>query len=206
MTFDRNPKFGRDRAFSESARRAADLLWGSTKGDLTAFPPSYLENLRHDFTDGKVSMLELIDRVDLGPGATYEDYCEVVNTLMCVEPTHWPESDSVVSVSKEKLAYEIEETYQFSESDFAESGQDPDLLSDKMELFLKKIIASVYLDGVTAVTDVEGNPPSEANNYLMSADGKQFSGKFFDSYQNEAAKSFDFVIAEKPNGLWEIDY
>jgi hypothetical protein len=81
MTFDRNPKFGADRNFSEGARRVADLLWENTGGDLSAFPRSYLENLRHDFADGKVSMLELIDRVDLGPEATIDDYREVFDDL-----------------------------------------------------------------------------------------------------------------------------
>ena len=52
MTFDRNPKFGADQNFSEGARRVTDLLWENTGGDLSAFPRSYLENLRHDFADG----------------------------------------------------------------------------------------------------------------------------------------------------------
>jgi hypothetical protein len=214
MAFDRNPKFGADQTFSEGARRVTDLLWDTTGGDVSAFPKSYLENLRHDFSDGRVSMLELIDRVDLGPNATYEDYCEVVDALVSVNPDQWPNPDSVISVPVGHLQYEVEPNLDFSEFDFAEEEeveeevvvQQPSDMSEKMELFLKKVISSVYLDGVTAVTDPEGNPPNEANNYLLSDDGKQFVGVFYDSPPNEQAKKFPFVISEKNDGNWMIKY
>ena len=215
MTFDRNPKFGADRNFSEGARRVANLLWENTGGDLRAFPRSYLENLRHDFADGKVSMLELIDRVDLGPEATYDDYCEVVESLLSVDPSQWPDPDSVVQVPSGRLDYEIEPELDFSEFDFAEEiveeeavvqENTPDPLSDKMELFFRKVIASVYLDGVTDVTDNQGNPPNQANNYLMSDDGKQFSGIFYDNAPGEKPKQFPFTISEGQSGKWNISY
>jgi hypothetical protein len=177
-------------------------------------------------------MLELIDRVDLGPNATYEEYCEVIDTLMSVDPSQWPDPDSVISVPAGYLQYEVEPDYDFSEFDFAdeveETGmmaagpegeveeesiserpvptQSSDALSEKMELFLKKVISSVYLDGVTEVTDVEGNPPNQANNYLLSEDGKEFTGIFYDSPPNEKAKSFPFRISEKVDGNWQIQY
>jgi hypothetical protein len=227
MAFDRNPKFGKDASFSEGARRVTDLLWETTHGDLSAFPKSYLETLRHDFSDGRVSMLELIDRVDLGPDATYDDYCEMVETLISVDPAHWPEPEKVVQVPGSRLDYEIEPDYDFSEFDFAdeiiaegmatdtpggevvEEGVEEvqaDPLSEKMELFFRKVIASVYLDGVTNVTDNQGNPPNQANNYLMAEDGKKFSGIFYDSAPGEQAKQFPFVITEGTTGMWNISY
>jgi hypothetical protein len=227
-----NKKFGQDQSFSESARRVADLLWDTTGGDVSQFPKSYLETLRHDFSDGKISMLEIIDRVDLGVGATYDDYCEVVESLLKVDPTLWPDPNSVVEVPKGRLTYEVEPDFDFSEFDFADDiteeevvakgpggevaeeeisekpspTQQPDAMSDKMELFFKKVISSVYLDGVTDVTDQEGNPPNAANNYLMSPDGKQFTGIFYDAPPNEQPKQFPFVISEKENGVWNIQY
>jgi len=227
MYHDRNPKYGRDLSFSEGARRTADLLWESTGGNLSAFPRSYLENLRYEFSDGNVSMLELIDRVDLGPDATYEDYCEVVDNLLKVDPGKWPNAESVQVVFPEALQYGIESDYDFSEFDFIEeevteeeviegpkgeevrdttvveeTGADP--LSDKMELFFKKVISSVYLDGVTDVTDLEGNPPTSANNYLLSDDGKSFTGIFYDSSAGD--KNFPFTISENEEGTWSIKY
>lgn len=219
MAFDRNPKFGADQTFSEGARRVADFLWENTGGDVSSFPKSYLENLRYEFSDGKVSMLELIDRVDLGPNATYEDYCEVIDALMSVDADEWPNPDSVVEIPAGRLQHEIQPDYDFSEFAFAEEveeeevvkeqagpTQQGDALSEKMELFFKKVISSVYLDGVTEVTDSEGNPPNSANNYLLSEDGKQFEGVFYDAPPNEKAKKFPFVIQEKTDGRWQIQY
>jgi hypothetical protein len=202
MVFDRNPKFGADKSFSETAKRVTDLLWETTGGNFSEFPRSYLQTLRHDFSDGRISMLELIDRIDLGPGATYDEYCEVVDALMSVDASQWPEPDSVLQVQADKLEFQIEpDPVDFNEFDFAE-----DDLSTKMETFLKKVIASVYLDGVTDVTDSEGNPPNEANNYLMADDGKSFSGIFYDSAPGEKAKQFTFTISEKKDGNWQISY
>lgn len=234
MSFDRNPHFGKDQAFTEGARRVVDMLWENTGGDLSAFPKSYLENLRHEYSDGRLSMLELIDRVDLGPNATYEDYCEAVDALMAVDYNEWPHPDDVVEVPFGHLLHEIEPELDFSEVlDFADElvaegmametpqgevveegaeavtapGQPgPDPLSDKMELFFKKVISSVYMDGVTEVTDLQGNPPTMSNNYLMAPDGKSFSGIFYDSAPNEQAKKFPFKISETANGQWQIKY
>lgn len=204
MAYDRNPKFGADASFSESARRTADLLWEGTKGDLSAAPRSYLENLRYEFADGKVSMLELIDRVDLGKDATYDDYVEVVEALMSVEPDQWPDADSVLAVKPDALLYEVEPEFaEFEEFDFAEGDGD---ISSKVELFLKKVISSVYTDGVTDVTDSQGNPPNMANRYLLSEDGTSFSGMFYDAPPGEEAKKFDFEIKEGSNGKWQIRY
>ena len=228
MSYDRNPKFGEDRAFADGAKRVTDLLWETAGSDLASFPKSYLENLRHEYAEGNVSMLELIDRVNLGPDATYEDYCEVVDALMEVNPDEWPSPDAVVEVPASRLQFEIEPEVDFSEFDFADelieeeaiaespnetvaeeeviAEQTPDPLSEKMELFFKKVISSAYLDGVTAVTDQEGNPPTSANNYLMSDDGKQFTGIFYDAPPDQQAKQFPFVINEKANGVWQIQY
>lgn len=222
--------FGKDQAFAEGARRVADMLWENTGGNLAEFPRSYLENLRHEFSDGRLSMLELIDRVDLGPDATYEDYCEAVDALMAVDYDEWPHPDDVVEVPFGHLIHEIEPELDFSEvldfadeivaegmidegpgGEVAEEGvvaeqTGPDPLSEKMELFFKKVISSVYLDGVTEVTDLQGNPPTQANNYLMAPDGKSFSGIFYDSMPNEQAKKFPFKMTEDGNGQWQIKY
>jgi hypothetical protein len=230
MAYDRNPKFGEDASFSEGARRAADLLWETTKGDLSSIPQSYLENLRHEYSDGRVSMLELIDRVDLGPDATYEDYCEVVDLLLHVDSGRFTNPEGTVEIQPSQLMFELDDPdFDFSEFDFEEEVMEeeavavgpkgavaegevaveqttPDPLSEKMELFLKKVIASVYRDGVTDVTDAQGNPPTAANNYLLSEDGKTFSGIFYDSPPGEQAKKYPFQIIEKGPDQWQIKY
>jgi hypothetical protein len=151
-------------------------------------------------------MLELIDRVDLGPNASYEDYSQIRDLLTKVDPSRFPDPEAVVEVFSENLLYEIDEPdVDFSEfEDFAEG--DVDNLSDKMETFFKKVIASVYLDGVTNVTDKDGNPPNDANNFLLSPDGKTFSGVFYDEVPNQPVKSFPFTITEGKSGKWSIKY
>jgi hypothetical protein len=132
-----------------------------------------------------------------------------------VDPSQWPDPDSVIQVPSGRLDYEVEPELDFSEFDFAEEiveeeavvqENTPDPLSDKMELFFRKVIASVYLDGVTDVTDNQGNPPNQANNYLMSDDGKQFSGIFYDNAPGEKPKQFPFTISEGQSGKWNISY
>ena len=204
MAYDRNPKFGADASFSESARRTADLLWEGTNGDLSTAPRSYLENLRYEFADGKVSMLELIDRVNLGKDATYDDYVEVVEALLSVDPELWPDADSVLEIKTDELLYEIQPEFsEFEEFVFAEGDGD---IGSKVELFLKKVISSVYTDGVTDVTDSQGNPPNMANRYLMSEDGTSFSGIFYDAPPNEEAKKFEFEIKRGSSDKWQIRY
>ena len=137
MVMDRNPKFGADAQFAEGARRVADMLWETTGGNVSAFPKSYLENLRHDYSDGRISMMELIDRVDLPEDASYDDYVEVIDALLYADPSEWPDPESVLGVKSEKLLSRPED---FSEVfEFAESGED---LSHKVETFLKKVISS----------------------------------------------------------------
>ena len=231
MAYDRNPKFGQDQAYTEGARRVADLLWETTDGELSAFPKSYLEELRYEFADGKLSMMEFIDRVDLGPEATYEDYCEIVDALLDVDPSRWPEPENIVEIVPSHVPYEITPDLDFSEFDFAEEEEvaeevvekspgkevveegvaeevtlnDP-AMSEKMEMFFKKVISSVYMDGVTGVTDTRGNPPNASNNYLMAPDGKSFSGIFYDDPSGKGGKKYPFSITENQQGTWQIKY
>lgn len=213
MAIDRNPKFGQDQAFTEGAHRVTDFLWNTTGGDLSQFPHSYVETLRHEYMDGKISMLEVIDRIDLGPEATYEEYCEVVDALLSVDPGSWPDADLIVGVPSENLLYEFETDLDFSEFAFEDFAENPppadpsgDPLSDKMELFFKKVISSIYLEGVTSVTDAQGNPPNKANRYLMSGDGKAFSGIFYDQSPGEKPIQYNFSITEDSNGKWTLRY
>ena len=180
-----------------------DLLWENTGGDVTAFPRSYLENLRHEFSDGKVSMLELIDRVDLGPDADYDDYCEVVEALLRTDAGKWPDPESVVEVNSNHLLYEVEPEFDFNEFEFAEEDESGAAMGKKMETFLKKVIGTVYLDGVSKVVGTDGSAPSEDNNFLLSDDGKTFSGFFFG--KGAQGKKFPFSITEN-SGTWQIKY
>ena len=198
MVIGRNPRFGEDAKFQTDARRFADLMWETLGTSFSEIPSSYLATLRHEYSDGRISMCELMDRVDLGPDATYEEYCEVFDKLLCVESDEFPDPGLVIAVKTENL---LLETQDFAEAfDFAEDGD----MSSNVEKFFKKVIASVYTDGVSEVTDKEGNPPNEFNNYLLSNDGTEFSGMFYDK-GGDKGKVFPFVIQEN-EGKWQIRY
>lgn len=175
------------------------MLWEASKGNLQAIPNNYVESLGHEYLDGSVSLLNLLNRVSL-TDKTYEKFTEVVEHLLYTQESDWPAEESILEIQSEKLLYEIEtEEFDF---DFSEPGD----LSDKVELFLKKVISSVYLDGVSEVTDKDGNPPNVSNRYLMAPDGKSFSGTFYDKSDKSKVKKFNFEIKEGSKGDWQIKY
>lgn len=205
MSLDSNPSFGTDERYRMNAHRAVETLWQATGGDIAKAPVHYLNSLSHKYSDGSVSLLPALGKVEFSEGCSQGEFWEVVDCLIKVNPKEWPDSEFIESIPSGKLLYEIEPEFDFTESDwdFATPGDK----SDKVELFLKKVIASVYTDGVTSVTDKDGNPPNARNNYLMSPDGKTFSGIFHDAPPSgENDKHFAFVIREKKDGNWEIRY
>ena len=204
MVLDKNPSFSGDRVNRDTSLRVADTLWKGSGGDLNRIPDSYLEGLGFEYSDGKVSLLNLLNKVSLSEG-TYEEFSEVVRKLSHTEPESWPNLESILEIQAEKLLSVTDEQLSFSEdfANFAESEKD---MSDKMELFLKKVISSVYTDGVTSVTDLTGNPPNKANRYLKGEDGGSFSGIFYDSQGEDGGKSFKFEISKKKDGNWQIVY
>jgi hypothetical protein len=199
---DRNPRFNEDLKFRNDAEKVRDLLWETMGTNFSELPASYLETLRHEYANGRVSMCSLMDRVDLGPEATYEEYCEVFDRLLDCDYSEFPDADSVLEVKTDRLF--LSQTEDFSEDafDFADGGD----LSHKVELFLRKVISSVYTDGVSDVSDSEGNPPNPSNNFLLSEDGTQYSGIFYD--RDDATgktKEFPFTITQKGD-RWQISY
>lgn len=201
---DLNPKYGQDSYNAETAKRVSDMLWEATGGNPSAIPDGYLDALRFEYSDGTISALNLISVADLPENPTYEEFKEAVDTLLKVDPNVIPDTE-VDEIQLSKLDYEFTEDFiEFSEEEF--DFADESDMSSKMETFWKKIISSVYLDGVTSVTDTEGNPPNSMNNYLFSPDGKTISGIFYDSPPGIEAKKFPFKIVEGSNGKFTITY
>lgn len=201
VTMDRNPRFSEDAKFRTDCVKVRDLLWETVGTNFSEIPYGYLASLSHEYANGRVSMCDLMDRVDLGPHASYEQYCEVFDKLLDCNPNEWPDPESVIEVKTDRLF--LRETEDFSEDEFDFEEGD---LSYKVEKFLRKILASVYTDGVSDVTDAEGHPPAPANNYLLSADGKTFSGIFYDrGADGNKTKEFPFTISANGDE-WEIEY
>lgn len=202
--YDTNPSFIGDKQRNEAAVKAAEVLWNACRGDLSKIPQSYMDNMGFSYSEGSVSLLNLLNRVSLSEG-TFEEFSEVVKRLSITNPSEWPNSDSILEIQSEKLLSNEAEELEFSEVlyDFSSGKGD---MSEKMERFLKKVISSVYRDGVTSVTDLEGNPPNKANRYLQGENGDSFSGIFYDSQGDGEEKSFKFVISKTNDDNWQIVY
>lgn len=196
-----NPYLTRDDLFKREALSAADTIWEAVGPNFREVPAGYWETFNHRYESGNVSMCSIMDRVDLGPDATYQEYREVVEHLLEVDPDFFPEPGSILYFDhKEYMRGDqgISEDFE----DFAE-GED---LSHKMEMFLKKILATAYKDGISRVTDEDGNPPNQDNNYLLDEKGEDFRGVFHDwDSTNSKTKSFPFSISKK-SGSWKINY
>jgi len=68
--------------------------------------------------------------------------------------------------------------------------------------FMVQTLSSVLLDGAVSVTDSEGWPPSTRNNYLLSADGRKFTGLV----RTAAQTVYDFKIFENvKTGKWSVN-
>jgi len=67
--------------------------------------------------------------------------------------------------------------------------------------FMVQTLSTVLLDGAVSVTDPEGWPPSTRNNYLLSADGRKFTGRV----RTAAQTVYDFKILENvKTGKWSV--
>ncbi len=197
---DTNPKFGADQNYAATATRVADTLWEACKGDISTIPQHYLDQLAYEYSDGRESLLPALDRItNDGERVTYEEFSEAVSALIQGSEYYGPDSVTEIPIGKLLTPPPAEDfsEFDFDSVEFAEGD-----MGGKVAKFLAKIISSVYTDGVTRVTDQQGNPPSEENNFLMSQDGTKFSGLFFDAV---GKKKFPFQISEK-NGKWSIAY
>ncbi len=197
--FDTNPKFGADQNYAATAARVADTLWEACGGDVSTIPQYYLDQLAYEYSDGRESLLPALDRLTNGDEPIgYEEFSEAVATLIQGSSSYGPNDVVEVPIGKllDEPAQDFSE-FDFDSVDFAEGDMGP-----KVAKFLAKVISSIYTDGVNRVTDQNGKPPSEENNFLMSPDGTEFKGLFFDTV---GMKKFPFSLKDK-NGKWTLQY
>jgi len=70
------------------------------------------------------------------------------------------------------------------------------------EAMLKKVIGTIYLDGVANVSDVNKKRLSEANNYGFNPQKGGWEGYF----QGEDGTVFSYNIMKGKSGKWQIEY
>jgi hypothetical protein len=109
----------------------------------------------------------------------------------------------------EQAALEQEFEAQFAEElgdvDFAESlpenasPEQMDKIAPALIRFLLQSGEKGYKDGVDEISDAEGNPPSQANNWLYDQEQDLFSGQFTDRRPGRD-RVFQFVIERDGDG------
>ena len=72
-------------------------------------------------------------------------------------------------------------------------------MEDFVKDFLIQVLSTKLLDGAIAVTDDDCLPPSERNNFLLSRDGKKFSGWVTTGLR----KIYKFELLEKKES-WKV--
>ena len=73
-------------------------------------------------------------------------------------------------------------------------------MEDFVKDFLIQVLSTKLLDGAISVTDDDCLPPSERNNFLLSKDGKKFSGWVTTGLR----KIYKFELVESKKGKWSL--
>lgn len=103
------------------------------------------------------------------------------------------------SIEEIELAIDLELMDSLPELDFAEALPDlgsPEEFDKSAPSVLRYLLQTGdkgYKDGIDAVIDAEGNPPSQENNWLYSPEAKAFQGRFVDQRPG-SDRIFEFTI------------
>lgn len=100
-----------------------------------------------------------------------------------------------------ELSFEEELTEELGTIDFAAElpeNATPGQMDKAAPAFLKYMLQAGadggFKDGLSAVTDEDGNPPSQDNNWLFDNDAEEFRGQFVNKRET-GDRVFSFVIA-----------
>jgi hypothetical protein len=180
-------------------------LWDALKGEISQLPDSYSEQFNFNFSDGDISLLSLLSRVDEINELSRDEFSEVVEHLIKVNPEDWPDPNGVVSIIYERLLEEPQVEFSEEEWYFSEDVDDSSF-GKKVEEMLKTTIGMIYRDGVAAVVGKDGKRPNPGNNFLLQEDGSTFEGIFISHGSSKERKKFPFRIYEKKAGQYSIVY
>ena len=170
------------------------MLWEASKGDPLSIPADYCEHLRHEYVDGDISLVSLLNKFDYTEGLEDFEVEEAIEMLGKVSPEDWPNIQDIEGVSVEDLLHVYDENA--SEFDFVEDNLST---AEKVEKVLIEVISSVFGDRVSTVRSEKGYYANPKNNFLQEDDGT-FAGTF--EYDGN---KFLFEVAPAENG-WLCTY
>lgn len=170
------------------------MLWEASKGDPLSIPADYCEHLRHEYVDGDISLVSLLNKFDYTEELEDFEVEEAIEILGKVSPEDWPNIQDIEGVSVEDLLHVYDENA--SEFDFVEDNLST---AEKVEKVLIEVISSVFGDRVSTVRSEKGYYANPKNNFLQEDDGT-FAGTF--EYDGN---KFLFEVAPAENG-WLCTY
>jgi hypothetical protein len=183
-----------DSAYTAKYLGIARMLWEASEGDPLSIPADYCEHLRHEYVDGDISLVSLLNKFDYTEGLEDFEVEEAIEMLGKVSPEDWPNIQDIEGVSVEDLLHVYDENA--SEFDFVEDNLST---AEKVEKVLIEVISSVFGDRVSTVRSEKGYYANPKNNFLQEDDGT-FAGTF--EYDGN---KFLFEVAPAENG-WLCTY
>ncbi len=183
-----------DAAYQAKFLPMARLLWDASQGVPQDIPSDYCEHLHHEYIDGDISLVPLLNRFDYTEGLEDFEVEEAIEMLGKVSPTDWPHFEDIEGVSVEELLRIYDEDA--SEFDFVEDNLST---AEKVEKVLIEVISSVFGDKVSTIRSEKGYFANPKNNFLQEEDGT-FAGTFM--YDGN---KFMFEVAPAEDG-WICTY
>lgn len=185
-----------DSAYQAKYLSIARMLWNASEGDPSGIPEHYAAHLSHDYTDGTVSLVNLLPKFEYTEGLEPEEIEEAIELLGKVNPNDWPYVEDVQGVDIEELLKVYDEDAWDTEFNFVEDNLST---AEKVEKVLKEVISSVFGDRVHTIRNRNNNYPTPDNNFLQLGDGT-FEGTF--KYDGN---TFKFEVAPAEDG-WICTY
>jgi hypothetical protein len=183
-----------DAAYTAKYLGIARMLWEASEGDPSAIPADYCEYLNHEYIDGDISLVSLLNKFDYTEELEDFEIEEAIEALGKVNPEDWPNIEEIEGVSLEELLKVYEKDA--SEFDFVEDNLST---AEKVEKVLIEVISSVFGDKVSTIRSEKGYFANPKNNFLQEDDGT-FAGTF--EYDGN---KYLFEVAPVENG-WICTY
>lgn len=186
-----------DTAYMALAKRSLPLLIEGVKGDFASIPDQYLEYLAHEYSDGDISLLPALSRLEGADELEPWQFEEVLEALGKVDPNEWPDLYNIESIFAPGILDKFSETLE--NEDELQYVEDNLGTSEKTQKVLKGVIESVFGEPVEKIRSRQGKFPSQSNNFLQEKDGT-FAGTF--QFKDHL---FEFEIAPTERG-WICTY
>ncbi len=183
-----------DKAFQAKYLSICRMLWQASEGDPSRIPDEYAAHLNHDWSDGDISLVGLLPKIENYSELDDVEIEEAIEMLGKVSPGDWPNVEDIESVSAEDLLRVYDEDA--TEFDFVEDNLST---AERVEKVLIEVISSVFGDRVSDIRSEKGYFPNPKNNFLQEEDGT-FAGLF-----KYGDNKFIFEVAPVEDG-WLCTY